>query len=235
MITEYGNYISNDPNYKYEDGIMNYELFKNEKIKILWILRETHGRFNPKGWWGEKKYYNEKINPFARKNKDGKIEKNSKGHTYRPIAKICYQILNAKKTRNAYELATALERVAIINLKKTPGPETKSEEYEEELKNLKNRDIFVYQIKRIKPDVIICGNTLNDIKTSEINFRKGIEKSFSNSVMANNHYFCFKNIVFINAYHPSKPTKKYVSTIIEAYQYWINNKDIENWPVFNWE
>ena len=87
----------------------------------------------------------------------------------------------------------------------------------------------------IKPDVIICGNTLNDIKTSEINFRKGIEKSFSNSVMANNHYFCFKNIVFINAYHPSKPTKKYVPTIVEAYKDWINNKDIENWPVFDWE
>ena len=30
------------------------------------------------------------------------------------------------------------------------------------------------RIKRIKPDVIICGNTLNDIKTSEINYRKGI-------------------------------------------------------------
>ena len=176
MITEYGNYIADDPDYKYEDGIMNYELFKNEKIKILWILRETHGKFNPKGWWGDKKYYNEKINPFARK-KDGKIEKNSKGHTYRPIAKICYQILNAKKTRNAYELATALERIAIINLKKTPGPETKSEEYEEDIRNLENRDIFVNQIKRIKPDVIICENTLNDIKTYEINYRKGIEKS----------------------------------------------------------
>ena len=77
MITEYGNYISEDPKNKYEDGIMNYELFKNEKIKILWILRETHGKFNPKGWWGDKKYYNEKINPFARK-KDGKSKKTQK-------------------------------------------------------------------------------------------------------------------------------------------------------------
>ena len=55
MITEYGNYISEDPDYKYEDGIMNYEVFKNEKIKILWIIRETHGKFNPKKWWGDKK------------------------------------------------------------------------------------------------------------------------------------------------------------------------------------
>ena len=50
MITEYGNYISENPDYKYEDGIMNYDLFKNEKIKILWILRETHGSYTQKLW-----------------------------------------------------------------------------------------------------------------------------------------------------------------------------------------
>ena len=34
MITDYGNYISEASGYEYEDGIMNYNLFKNEKIKI---------------------------------------------------------------------------------------------------------------------------------------------------------------------------------------------------------
>ena len=34
MITEYGNYISEDTKHKYEDGVMNYEIFINVKIKI---------------------------------------------------------------------------------------------------------------------------------------------------------------------------------------------------------
>ena len=81
MITKYGNYISVDPDYKYEDGyedgIMNYELFKSEKIKILWILRETHGKFNPKKWWGDKDYLKKKIEPFDSKDKKGSKKESS--------------------------------------------------------------------------------------------------------------------------------------------------------------
>ena len=228
MITEYGNYI-----YEYEDGIMNYEIFKNEKIKILWILRETNGIFNPKKWWGDKVYLARKLNPF-----DSQSKKGSKRDTWEPVAKICYQILNNKKTKDDYELASALERIAIINLKKTPGAGTINEEYEEHLKNQKNRNIFITQIKKIKPDVIICGNTLNQIKTSELNFREVKGKTFSSKTMKKNHFFCFKNVVFINIYHPSNPKIKeeeYIDAAVKAYQYWINNKDTENWPVFNWE
>ena len=53
--------------------------------------------------------------------------------------------------------------------------------------------------------------------------------------MKKNHYFCFKNVVFINLYHPANITvnkNEYVNSALEAYQYWNKNKDIENWPVF---
>ena len=29
--------------------------------------------------------------------------------------------------------------------------------------------------------------------------------------------------------------QKAIDTAVEAYQYWMNNKDTENWPVFNWQ
>ena len=233
MITEYGNYISENPDYKYEDGIMNYDLFKNEKIKILWILRETHGKFNPKKWWGDKGYLEKKIEPF-----DSKDKKGSKKDTWEPVAKICYKILNNKETKNEYELASALERIAIINLKKTSGGSKITKKFAEALKKQENRDIFITQIKKMKPDVIICGNTLNKIKTSEINFREVKGIPFSSKAMKKNHYFCFKNVVFINIYHPSNTSIKeeeYIDAAVEAYQYWMNNKDTENWPVFDWQ
>lgn len=234
MITEYGNYISDDPDYKYkyEDGIMNYELFKNEKIKILWILRETHGKFNPKKWWGDKDYLKKKIEPF-----DSKDKKGSKKDTWQPVAKICNKILNNKESNDDYELAATLERISIINLKKTSGGSKITKKFAEVLKKQENRDIFVTQIKRIKPDVIICGNTLNKIKTSEINFREGKPKTFSSNAMKKNHYFCFKNVVFINIYHPSNISIKedeYVKAAFEAYQDWNKNKVIEDWTVFDW-
>ena len=28
---------------------------------------------------------------------------------------------------------------------------------------------------------------------------------------------------------------EYIDAAVEAYQYWMNNKDTENWPVFNWQ
>ena len=90
----------------------------------------------------------------------------------------------------------------------------------------------------MKPDVIICGNTLNKIKTSEINFREVKGIPFSSKAMKKNHYFCFKNVVFISVQHPANTSIKeeeYIDAAVEAYQYWMNNKDTENWPVFDWQ
>ena len=233
-LDEFGNFSRTDSKgRKYEDGIMNTSLYSLEKIKILWILRETDGPFNPKNWWGRKNYLNKNLNPF-----DSDNEKGSKRHTWEPVAKICYKILNNKETKNEYELASALERIAIINLKKTSGGSKITKEFTETVNKQENRDIFITQIKRIKPDVIICGNTLNKIKASEINFREVKGISFSSKAMKKNHYFCFKNVVFINIYHPSNTSIKeeeYIDAAVEAYQYWMNNKDTENWPVLDWQ
>lgn len=237
-IDELGNFSGTDSKgRKYEDGIMNNDLYSSEKIKILWILRETDGYFNPKDWWGQKKYLINNSNPFDSKNKKG-----SKRHTWEYVARITYQILNGSESNDDYELAACLERIAIINLKKTPGPKKINKEYYEYISDENNRKIFVEQIKRINPDVIICGNTLNHIKTSEINYRGDLSKtkhklselSSNKETMKKNSYFCFSNKLFINPYHPSYVMDKteYVKIVVAAFQKWMKIKD--NCPVFEW-
>ncbi|MBR0098732.1 MAG: hypothetical protein IJP90_03345 [Treponema sp.] len=229
---EYLNAIGNYSNGKYEDGIMNPFLFKSCSPKILWILRETNGNFSPKDWWGNKSYKD--SNPF-----DSKRQKGSKRHTWEPIAQICYQILNGKKANNDIELASAMERVAIINLKKTAGNAKINEKFYEYLKLQENRNIFIEQIKRINPDVIIGGNTLNFIKSDEMSFRQGRRiclNSFSDNStsMKNNSCFCFLNKLFINPYHPSYVMNKdeYVKIVVAAYRNWLKIRN--ECSVFEW-
>lgn len=227
-LDEFGNYIGHYDDYIYEDGIMNNDLYLSEKIKILWILKETHGKFNVKNYWG-RKIYLQNNEPFNK----------NKQYTWKSAAKITYQILNGCNTDNPLELAACLERIAIINLKKTPGKEKVNKEYHNELKNDNNRTIFIEQIKRINPDVIIGANTLNKIKQKEIPFRNGERiylNKFSDDLqfMEKNSCFCFSNKLFINPYHPSHPMDKneYVKVVVAAFHEWMKIKD--NCPLFEW-
>ena len=195
------------------------------------MVRETHGAFNPKKWWGDKDYKSKNMNPFDSKNKTG-----SKRHTWASVARICYQILNGEDTNDDYKLASALERVAVLNLRKTPGEKkVNKKEFDKYLEIKENRDIFLTQIKRIKPNVIICGNTLNKIKKDEIDFRTGARKK---QLWNKNSYYCFSNVVFINPYHPSNTSigkDEYVNTVVKAYKDWLAIKDTENLQAFEWE
>ena len=149
--------------------------------------------------------------------------------------------MNDKKTNNDIELASAMERVAIINLKKTAGNAKINEKFYEYLKIQENRNIFIEQIKRINPDVIIGGNTLNFIKSDELSFRQGKriflnnkEISENKSFMKKNSCFCFLNKLFINPYHPSHIMNKdeYVEVVVKAYRHWLKIRN--ECTVFNW-
>ena len=132
-----------------------------------------------------------------------------------------------------------MERVAVINLKKTAGNANINEKFYEYLKLQENRNIFIEQIKRINPDVIIGGNTLNFIKSDEIAFRQGkrirLNKFSANTdFMKRNSCFCFSNKLFINPYHPSHIMNKdeYVEVVVKAYRHWLKIRN--ECTVFNW-
>ncbi len=244
IITDFGNFIDeiiiDGKKYKYEDGIMDISSFSSAPIKILWILKETHGIFNPKEWWGDQKYLQWKnIKPFDREpDESGKSKEGTKNATWKPVAKISYQILNGKETNDDLELAKALKQIAVINLRKTFGKKHTTKEFYEDIKKPENRLIFLEQIRKINPDVIICGNTLNLIHKDEIayrdvNGRKLSEFSKDKEKMTNNSYFCFKNKLFINPYHPSYVMNKdeYVDIVVEAYNNWLSIKNSDDCPV----
>lgn len=105
-LTESGNYTSSDQ--KYQDGIINPDIYGKEDIKILWILRETNGNFNIINWWGNKEYLEKGINPFDR----NKVIKGTKRPTWEKVAKVCYKILNGIDCKDDFELAECLQRVA---------------------------------------------------------------------------------------------------------------------------
>lgn len=238
-IIEHGNYKTAD----YEDGIMDFSLFSSISPKILWVLKETHGKFNPKKWWGDQEYLQWPISPFDRKPNpvsEKKIKKNSKKATWEPVARSVYQILNGKSTDDVLELANALKYIAIINMKKTPGKESVEQEFYEYVNIPENRAILFEQIRTIDPDVIICGNTLNMIHKNVIDYRIGkrillSEFSSDKKTMGRNSCFCFKDKIFINPFHPSYVMKKdeYVKIIVGAYKNWLEIRD--DCPVFKWK
>ena len=230
LLDEFGNFLHEN----YADGIMNKSLFDSQDTKILWILKETNGKFSPKEWWGNKKYQELHLkSPF-----DGVAEKGNKRATWKPVARTAYQILNGHNAKSDTELAEALERIAVINLKKSPGNSKTDESYDAYLQAPENRKVFIEQIKRINPDVIICGNTLQKLKP-EIDFKSGMQMHLNDdkNCMEQHHFYCFLNKVLINAYHPSCRMDKndYVRIIVEAYQYWKENKSKNEWKTFEWK
>ncbi|MCR4735001.1 MAG: hypothetical protein K5829_08370 [Treponema sp.] len=248
IITDFGNFIDeiiiDEKKYKYEDGIMDIPSFSSAPIKILWILKETHGPFNIKKWWGDQKYLQWKnITPFdGEPGANGQRKVGTKKSTWEPVAKISYQILNGKKTDDKFELAKALKQIAVINLRKTFGKKHTTKEFYEDIKKPENRLIFLEQIRKINPDVIICGNTLNFIHNDEIAYRNKRERHYLSEFskdkekMKNNSYFCFKNKLFINPYHPSYVMNKdeYVDIVVEAYNNWLSIRNSDDCPVFEW-
>lgn len=232
-----GTYSKTIDDYLYQDGIINPEIFKNEKIKILWILRETNKKFNLINWWGNEEYLQEKINPFDRDKK----HKGTKRSTWIPVARTCYNILNKKDSTDDQELAQCLKRIAIINMKKTPGTSKITRKFFAYVRDNDNQDLIIEQIKRIAPNVIICGNTLNYFDSNKLPYRSDEKiklSAFSKNgrTMKQNSCFLFKNLVFINPYHPSYVMNKdeYVNIVVKAFNHWNEDKDL-NLTNFNFQ
>jgi hypothetical protein len=91
-----------------------------------------------------------------------------------------------------------------------------------------NKEILLKQITEYKPDVVISGNTLryfyNDLGISDDVLLKPIDKSVT-------HYCIDKNVLYINAYHPSygrfwseDGRKVYCNNILEVIDVFFKNK-----------
>jgi len=132
--------------------------------KILWILKEPHQDELARGRAIEG---TKSLIDYA----DVIEDKVLKGHTYRVMIKVSKGIL--KRVDKFSELdysqkkdGQILRSTAIINLNKTGGGSTESDDYKN-LSNLKI-DLVREQIKMLSPDIIICGGTYESIKKHDI-------------------------------------------------------------------
>ncbi|GEM_PF-585888 len=226
--------VSNKGEYPLLDGIIDLKKYVSSKYKILWILREpidnwridTNTKENIIGGWNLSKdlYSKSTFDTIC-----------SNVTTRRELLidyAILYNIIHKESELHKYtilktndEKEKALEcfkSTAVINIKKIPG---KKLSIKKEINNAfyKYKNIILEQISLYNPDIVICGNTLQYFE-DYLDFRKG--DKFPTGIKGHN-YFCLKNRIYINIYHPSnKPFKntkyehKYIHCVVSAVRHW---------------
>jgi len=192
------------------DGIINQEKFGkfgNNK-KILWVLKEVNDPKQDESW---------SLTEFLRyreKEDEGLFGCNGwENHTYGRVCEVSWGVLYPNlsfediRSKSEEDFASILDSIAVINVKKTPGlSKTNQRELENVAKN--NQKTLNEQIKKISPDIIICGNTFYLLNVADENFDHMKDWRFVDR----------DNKIWINAYHPSRPYpwKKYFEEIIVA-------------------
>ena len=186
------------------DGIIDIERYINAKYKILWILKEANfGK--SKGSWDMLAYYREA--------KESDINKSL---TTRRVMLVSHRFFPDVTPLSAFQ------SIAYINIKKVAGYEN-SDDTEIEKAFSAHKCLLLEQIETYNPDIIICGNTLNYFE-NDLDFRKGESISIG---MEQRHYFCSKERLYINAFHPAYPKitdEEYSDKIFNAFSYWVSKK-----------
>lgn len=133
-----------EKNNEVDDGIINEASFKAQKLKILFVLRETYEdgeNEEDKGGWHIKEVIYNWI--------EGKTRRIP---TYENITKTISSITNNTNTRDL------INNIAIINIKKIPGS-TKSNGRILAKHFRVNKERLDQEIETIDPDIIIFGGT----------------------------------------------------------------------------
>lgn len=225
IITKNTNFVN--------DGIVDNNLYAQQDLRILWILKETN---DPK---------NQVTNLFDFLKNVGSYNKWK--NTWLPVLYVSYGLTHPKlidgemdnfdliknqifnEVKDPYFI---FRKIAIININKRPGYNRIS------LKELKRKyyefkDYIISQLKDIKPDVVICGNVywvmwneLKDfyIESQESNYvtdyivYNGKRLSEKIKVHYNSHR------IFIETYHPNQrkiSRNIYYQSIISEIKKWI--------------
>jgi hypothetical protein len=134
------------------DGIINEELYKNSKARILWILREPYDKTTGKGGWNSRDHI------------DGGPEVFYKVKTWRRVALVSYGILNDctyEETLKINDHFNSLRSIAYLNINKLPAGTT-SQGREKIIGNIydKCEKLLFDQIELCKPNIIILGATV---------------------------------------------------------------------------
>lgn len=185
------------------DGIIStrqFGYYTLSGLKILWILKEAN---DPKGGgWDLRKFLGERDKYlFQYKSKKSGVALWPR--TWGLVIKVSWGLLNGlckfeqipKDIKNAADI---LDYIAVININKNPGSKRAScKRIKKSFLDPKNQKFLLQQIKEIKPNIIIGGNTLWLFYKNNV--------LLSNSDFNGKNWGTFKDgILWIDAYHPNQ-------------------------------
>ena len=179
------------------DGPLNEEeYYYSRPYRILWLMKEAYGEpiSYPKFYQNEySKFYKELI-------------MGPRPSSWVPVVYITYSIFNNFKTweqmeyiENDPEMVKILSKVAWININKLPSLTGSHSPYLNiKIASEKYNEILQEQIKLLKPNIVICGNTFEFLK-KDLGFPK--ECKYNSEELFVPHYN-INNTLYIDPYHP---------------------------------
>jgi hypothetical protein len=215
------------------DGIINIENYVKSEDKILWILKESNERYDPKTGNPVKKIGGWSLTGAINEGKEWKDQPKTGRTVLKRIMIISYIVQNKLTDFNmdaitGYDLNNpdffnALKSIALINIKKIPG-NTRAKQLEIQKAYNEHKILLKEQIETYNPNIIICGNTLQYFSQDNY-FVKNNRKKLEHG---EHHYYPLQDRIYIQSYHPAyRPNdnnfeKKYIEKIIKAVIDWKN-------------
>jgi hypothetical protein len=218
------------------DGVVDYDIFAQQPIKILWILKETN----------DKEGYCRDLREFLNVPDSYRRWK----QTWLPVLQVSTALLSGTENIDSSNFESVksrlrmnvrefylFKRIAAININKLPGDrKITSKELENRYRQF--RDLILSQIKLINPDVIICCGVFwvmwDDLESFKIERN---ELAYKTIPLCNDlvklkgkikaHYNPQR--IFIETLHPNQRTishKLYFDSIIDAVKSWLSSKKI---------
>ncbi|RLE39363.1 hypothetical protein DRJ17_01420 [Candidatus Woesearchaeota archaeon] len=184
------------PNF-FPDGVIDEERFLSANPKILYLLKDVNALETEQWDLRDAGRY------FARKLK----EKGASYPTITKMATISHYILEgfpdyaSEQWIPGEDLAESLLSIAIVNLKKTAG---KSSTSDEKIKPHaeKNFKMWKSEIDIIQPDIALCGGTYYLVK--DLFIKNGVIKESDLEVTPNGmHFFRYNNSALVDVPHPN--------------------------------
>lgn len=218
------------------DGIVDYESFLRQSIRILWILRETN---DPDGYCTDLRKFLEAPDSYRRWKR-----------TWLPVLQVStallakgeyaeepdnFESIDSKLKLNAQAFFPILRRIAVININKLPGDKSISPK-ELIAKYSQFRDFILSQLRLINPDVIVCCGVFRvmwrDLETfgledSEPTYiRKAPDDNEGRSIgKIKSHYNSQR--IFVETYHPNQriiSRKLYFESIVNSVGAWLKSE-----------
>jgi len=210
------------------DGVAFPEKYLSSKIKILWILKESYEKNGVYGWHvtGELKNNDQKTYKIIHEKK-----------TLWNVCLISFAILhNCTYERamdvfkaNNCDLLDAIQKIGWINLNKIAAKETSNIDLTPQY--ITWEKVLKKQIDIYKPDIIICGNTLQYFSNDKnyFNFPKDEKILFQSIVPNKDKIYCYyplKDRLYMNIHHPSYPMNwnECINEIITVVSDWKKKK-----------